>query len=325
MADLVEISSQGWLSRIFSSIGGVLVGLLLFFVAFPLLWWNEGRAVQTYKSLKEGAGVVVPAAAERVDAAHEGKLVHVSGRATTAEILEDPTFKISAAALRLRREVEMYQWVQNKSTEKRKKLGGSEETVTSYSYALEWRPGLVDSSLFKQPEGHRNPASMRYESAHWSANTVTLGAFTLGPGLRDKITTYVPVPASGAALPGIDGAAAPANLAQALAPAARPTHKKGKHKAKARPLAAAAVQAPASPWKASGEGLYFGADPGSPAVGDLRVSFSKVAPTDVSLIARQTGKTFGPYQTDAGNALEMLTEGTVAPPRCSRRPSARTP
>jgi hypothetical protein len=103
---------------------------------------------------------------------------------------------------------------------------------------------------------------------------------------------------------------------EALTPAAKRTKgtAKGtrKPKAKGRPLAAAAPAA--SPWKTSGEALYFGADPGSPAVGDLRVTFSKVPPTDVSVIARQSGKSFGPYQTEAGNALEMLTEGTVSAP-----------
>ena len=54
-----EVTTTGWLSRIGNSIKTVLFGLLMFFGAFPLLWWNEGRAVKVAQSLDEGAGAVV--------------------------------------------------------------------------------------------------------------------------------------------------------------------------------------------------------------------------------------------------------------------------
>ena len=47
-----EVTSQSWLSRIGGAIKGVLMGFVLFILAFPLLFWNEGRAVTTYKTLK---------------------------------------------------------------------------------------------------------------------------------------------------------------------------------------------------------------------------------------------------------------------------------
>ena len=53
------VSSESWFSRLAGSIKSVLVGIVLFLVAFPLLIWNEGRAVQTAKSLREGASHVV--------------------------------------------------------------------------------------------------------------------------------------------------------------------------------------------------------------------------------------------------------------------------
>src|SRR5687768_4768732 len=127
----VEVSSQGWLSRIIASIVGVVFGVGMFIAGFPVLWWNEGRAVRTARSLEEGAGAVVPVSPARVDPANEGKLVHLSGRATTSEILADPLFKVSANALRLRREVQMYQWTESSSTETRERLGGTEEKITT--------------------------------------------------------------------------------------------------------------------------------------------------------------------------------------------------
>ena len=114
-----ETTTQGWFSRIGGSIKGVLFGILLCIIGIPLLFWNEGRAVKRYKTLKEGAGAVVAVSADKVDSANEGKLVHLSGEATTSETLQDEKYGISANALRLRRSVEMYQWKESTSTEKK--------------------------------------------------------------------------------------------------------------------------------------------------------------------------------------------------------------
>ena len=54
-----EFSSQSWLSRLGGAIKGVLIGIVLFLISFPLLWWNEGRAVKTAKGLQEAGGSVV--------------------------------------------------------------------------------------------------------------------------------------------------------------------------------------------------------------------------------------------------------------------------
>ncbi len=77
-----EVTHESWFARIGGAIKGVVVGLVIFAVSFPLLFWNEGRAVQRYKTLVEGAGAVVSAAADSVDAANEGALVR--GSAATA-------------------------------------------------------------------------------------------------------------------------------------------------------------------------------------------------------------------------------------------------
>lgn len=133
MSDSVTVtSSQSWFSRIISSIKSVLVGLALFVISFPVLFWNEGRAVQTARSLEEGAGAVVSVPADSVDAANEGKLVHVSGAVST-QPLTDPDLGVQAEGVKLVRNVEMFQWKEEERSEKKKKLGGGEETVTTYT------------------------------------------------------------------------------------------------------------------------------------------------------------------------------------------------
>ena len=89
MDTFTEVTHQGFFSRIGKSIVGVLVGIVLSIAAFPVLFWNEGRAVQTAKSLDEGAGAVVSVSADKIDPANEGKLVHLSAKAVTDETLSD--------------------------------------------------------------------------------------------------------------------------------------------------------------------------------------------------------------------------------------------
>jgi hypothetical protein len=268
-----EVTSQSWFGRIGNAIKGIVVGLILFVISFPVLFWNEGRAVKTYQSLREGGKVVVSIAADRVDPANAGKLVHLTGKAETAETLKDPVFGVSAKALKLKSVVEMYQWEETKSSSTHKKLGGGSETVTTYKYNRVWSERLNDSSAFKQPAEHQNPATMPYQTTEWVAQSVKLGAFELSAPLVGKITNYTPLAVS-------DGTPIPAM-----------------------------VQGKA---KVSGGGFYIGSDPASPKLGDVRVTFKTVNPAEVSVIARQINNTFEPYQAKAGRAIELLQMGTMS-------------
>jgi hypothetical protein len=273
MADtFTETTSQGWLSRLMGSIKSVLVGLVLFVVSFPILFFNEGTAVRTAKSLDEGAGVVVTVSADAVAPANDGKLVHLNGEATTTETLSDPDFGVSANAIKLIRDVEMYQWEEEKKSETKKKLGGGEETVTTYTYKKTWSDSPIDSSDFKEPTGHGNPGEFPVKASEQSAAKVTLGGFTLSGALVDKMNESVPVAADASTLPG--------------------------------PMRGKA--------QASGGGYYIGGNPSAPQVGDVRVTFKAVKPAVVSVVGRQVRDTFESYQTQAGDALLMLRYGTLS-------------
>jgi hypothetical protein len=170
------------------SIKGVGCGILLFLLAFPLLFWNEGRAVHRAKGLAAGKSQVVSTSSDKVDPAHEGKLVHLTGMATAAGTLKDEQFAIAAPnALQLKRQVEMYQWKQNEKTKTRKKLGGGKETITTYTYEQVWDDDVLDSSNYK--EAKRNPTSMLFESQSWQAPDAKVGAFSLG-GLTGKVSDW---------------------------------------------------------------------------------------------------------------------------------------
>lgn len=195
---VTRVTNQSWISRVGGAIKGVLVGVVLLLAAFPLLWMNEGRAVRTAKGLQEGAGAVVAVGSSVVDPAMQGRLVHFTAQATTGETLVDKEFAVAVPALRLVREVEMYQWQERSRTEERTKLGGGVERVTTYSYERGWSNRQVDSSRFQQPAGHQNPA-MPHQGADWMAERVTAGAFGLPQALVRQIPARDPLSVEGTA------------------------------------------------------------------------------------------------------------------------------
>src|SRR5215212_6282824 len=76
----VTIKRTGWLGNIMNSFVGVLLGIILFVVAFPVLWFNEGR---TNMATIAKASVLVDGAS--VNAQAEGKQVAVDGTLTADE------------------------------------------------------------------------------------------------------------------------------------------------------------------------------------------------------------------------------------------------
>ena len=183
------ISKESWFSRLGNALKGILLGLALLLAAGILLWWNEGRAVQTAQGLKEGAALVVEVSVDRADPANEGKLVHVSGMALAGKALTDPDFSfMTVKALVLRRQVEMFQWKEEQQTKEVKKVGGSTEKVTTYSYQKVWSSMLHDSTRFYEPNGHGNPAAMPYAGLTLKAPDALVGAFKLPADMLDLST-----------------------------------------------------------------------------------------------------------------------------------------
>lgn len=173
---VTETTTVSWGSRLGSSFKGILVGLALFVLGFPLLFWNEGRTVTATKTNEEGAASVVEAEANEINPEQEGKLIHVVGEAKTEEVLKDDEYGVSATAFQLARTVEMYQWVEHSETREEKKLGGKIERTTKYTYSKEWCESAVNSDSFKEA-GHINPpARCKLGSDAIYASAATLGA-----------------------------------------------------------------------------------------------------------------------------------------------------
>lgn len=186
--NFTETSHVSWGSRIKDSIKGILFGIVLIIAAVVLLFWNEGRTVKQTKALKEGASVVVTVPIEQVSAENEGKLVHLTGKAETSDVLMDDIFRVSENAIRLSRIVEMYQWKENQKTEEKKNVGGSVDKTTTYTYEKGWADYPISSGNFKQQEGHQNPSAFPFEGATKYSKNVNVGAFKLNETLIAKIS-----------------------------------------------------------------------------------------------------------------------------------------
>ena len=268
-----ETTHVSWFDRMKQAITGVLTGLVLVVVSVGVLFWNEGRAVQTARSLTEGAAAVISVQPASVDAANEGKLVHVSGDLKLGGPAADAEFGLSVPAIKLVRKVEMYQWKEESKQEKRTNVGGSQDTVTTYTYVRAWSDRRIDSSRFKRPGGHSNP-EMRYSGRDFVAPSATLGAFKLTSETLGHVS-------GGERLP-VDQAQLPA-LRQRLGDNVSLTDGT----------------------------IYIGVDPNSPRIGDLRISFEQVTSPQLTVIARQAASGFGRYQTKAGDSLMIVAKGVV--------------
>jgi hypothetical protein len=174
------------------TIKSALLGALVFLASFPLLWWNEARAVIAAEAMPDAS--VVEAASDSVSASNDGKLVHVSGAALAVEPLRDSVFAVSEKALRLVRVVEMFQWVEIEKTDT---SGGA--TSTTYTYEKKWSERLVDSSTFKTRADHDNPTTMPYSGLDMLATDAKLGAYALSEGALKRLTKLDDLPVSDAA------------------------------------------------------------------------------------------------------------------------------
>ena len=195
MADLntdsvTQTTTTSWLSRIGSSLVGVLIGIILLPCAIVLLFWNEGRAVTAAAGLKRGLSSMIEINADSLKPQNNGKLVYLTGTVTGVTPAKDNWSGLSAAGLlRLQRKVEMYQWLERESETKTNNVGGSQTTQKTYTYVLDWSETLHNSAQFKIPAGHQNPP-MPLKSQAFEASPVKIGVFTLDKTLLHDLNNF---------------------------------------------------------------------------------------------------------------------------------------
>ena len=320
-----EVTTTGYGTRVGNSFKAIGSGILLFLAGTALLWWNEGRAVKTEKMLDEaGSAYVEMENPDKKDASLEGELICGTALATTEDSLSDAQFGIGAKAISLTRKVEYYQWVEHSQEKKEDKLGGKEVTTTTYTYSKEWVSRPVESAQFKDPAyQNKNMVLTTIEDAEQYAENVSWGAYKLNESLIHSISSRE----------GLDLAIAEDLLKQfdqSTKTAYERFYGVQKNQQPAeQPAETAAVSDSAKAVNdsinnaiANAENkkdfeyihqasnvLYFGKVPGSPEVGDVRVTFEKVVPAKVTVMAVVDGDSFKPFKAKNGKRFQTLVMG----------------
>ncbi|MBQ6970835.1 MAG: TMEM43 family protein [Synergistaceae bacterium] len=278
-----KTETKSWFSRLKDSVTGVLVGIVLIIAGTWLLWWNEGDTFKTAGAIGEAELVTQEVQdISRINPELEGKVIHAVGFADTKDVVRDSLFGVEANAINIERKAEFYQWQEHQQRETRKKLGGGEETVTTYTYSLEWVSEPVDSNRFEDPSYQgRNTVLADVKSGTFRAQNVTFGAYKLPDFLTQRIGGAVPM-----TLENVDTA----SLSSAI------------NSTDPSKLLLIHVQ---------GSTVYIGKNPASPEVGDVRITFTKTPPADVSIVAQVIGDTFGPFTASNGYTFSRLEMGRV--------------
>ena len=338
-----ETTTTGYGTRVGRSFKSIGSGFIIFCLATALLWWNEGRAVKTEKMLDEAGNAYVEMEnPNKKDASLEGELICGTAMATTEDSLTDAQFGIGAKAIALRRTVEYYQWVEYAQSKSEDKLGGKEVTTTTYTYSKQWVSSPVESAQFKDPAyQNKNMVLTTIDEAEQYAENVSFGAYKLSEslihsissregmdlaiaedllaqfdkstqaayerfyGVQPKTTQQQPTqqPAPQPAIPDSirallsDSAKAVLDSLQAV------------NDSIVKSMANAENKKDLQYVHQASNVLYFGRVPGSPEVGDVRVTFEKVVPAKVTVMAVVDGDSFKPYKAKNGKRFQTLVMG----------------
>ena len=339
-----ETTTTGYGTRVGNSFKAIGSGLLLFVLGTALLWWNEGRAVKTEKMLDEtGSKYVEMENPNKKDASLEGELICGTAMATTEDSLTDADFGIGAKAIALRRSVEYYQWVEHAQTKKEDKLGGKEVTTTTYTYSKQWVSSPVQSSQFHDPAyQNKNTVLTTVEDADQYAENVSFGAYKLPESLIHSISSREAMDLAIAEdmLAQFDKTTQAAyerfyGIQKSIQQPAQPVQQPAQTPAisdSIRALLSDSALAVIDSLQAvndsivksmanaenkkdlqyvhqAGNVLYFGRVPGAPEVGDVRVTFEKVVPAKVTVMAVVDGDTFKPFKAKNGKRFQTLVMG----------------
>jgi hypothetical protein len=150
--------------------------------------------------------------------------------------------------------------VEHSQSESEDKLGGAEETTTTYTYEREWVSDPVPSADFHDPAyRNKNTVKQNVEDLDLYAKEVSFGAYKLNNSQIRSISGEMPLP--------VDSTS---NI------------------------------------------VYIGANPAQPEVGDVRVTFTKVLPAEISIVATVSGNTFVPFMAKNGQSFTALRMGDVS-------------
>jgi len=287
-------TTRSYGNRLLDSAKGVGSGFILLLIGTIMLWVNECSYVQTDKAIRSAQKELVKAGdISALNPSLEGKLIHASAFADTQDVLSDESFGVSEKAISLIRDVRYYQYEEKTHTQKRDKFGGSEETITTYTYEKNWVKAPINSAVFTDPDYKKSNIVLDgdFKFQQQFAKNVSFGAYKLPTFIIEQI--------------GKMGDSVPVNAQISAADlAAWNSREAGKAKDSGYKTDGAAALV-----HVAGNTVYLGKSPSSPQIGDVHITLEEVPPADVSIIAKAVGVTFEEYIAPNGKPFTKVMMG----------------
>jgi hypothetical protein len=264
----------GYFRRLRDSLAAMVIGFVLIPISVVLHGWNEYRTVHRTRGLAEARRLVstIPHShqlAQELD----NRLVHLSGKADTEEILADDRFNVRQRAIHLRRTVEMYQWTEKEIHQR----GSQDNSRRTFEYERIWSSSPIDSTRFQDAYGHDNPG-FPFESRTLTAEHAFVGVYQLNDFLKQSMNEWQAIPIS------------QETLLETIDADQRENYL----------LRNSELFISRGP-----------PEPDRPRIGDLRILFSSVQPAEVSLVAQMRGNSFAPFKTSNGENIQKLYLGKL--------------
>ena len=311
MVDKVTVSSHhSYGSRVGNSFKAILWGIILVIVSIWLLAWNEKNYVETKAALKEWAEIVQEANIDQINPDLEWQEIHVSGEtASNAEALKDNIFWVVTDNLKLKRTVEMYQWYEEEHEECHDNYWWSEDCETTYTYDKKWSDDHISSNSFYQTANHENPSTWDYESDERVKEPITLWAYTLANVFVNQLTDYKTINLSEQNINIPD-------KYQVIAGQTTQSNWTVEDNNNSYLYGDSEITTTTSAsnerFHINGDVIYIWLDPSKPAVWDLKITFSSVNPSTVSVVWKQMGSDLTSYKVSNWRNINLLSQGNVS-------------
>lgn len=299
-----EIGKFGQGNKVSNSLASIGFGFVLLIVGTILLWWNEGRTIKNTNMLNEAQSVAVHVDnLESIDPNINGQLIHASAMADTKEVLKDNNFGIQDIAIRLTTKVEYYQMEENKEQE----TNASNETIITYSYKEVWTNEPINSNDFNDNSLKKaNSIITKIDSEDHIATNVNFGAYTLPDFIINQISNSsddISINISKE----IENIWNNKLLNKADSSINNKLHNDStKIENDTNIINNNLIHV------VGGNVIYLGSNPNSPKIGDVRITYTIIKPTIISIIAKVNGNTFEKFIDKNGNSFTSVSMGTIS-------------
>jgi len=310
MPDSISATSHhSYGSRVGNSLKAILWGIILVWISIRLLSWNEKNYVNQKAALKEWAGVVQEATIDQINSELEWKEIHVTGETSSnAEALKDSTFWIITNDLKLKRNVEMYQWYEEEHEECHDNYWWSEDCTTTYTYDTKWSDDAIPSNNFYSINGHENPSTWEYESNERIKEPITLWTYILNSVFVNQLTDYKTVNLSEQDIVIPEKYKSLSNQNSTSNKTIEDNNNSYLYGEPSENNTIASNEK----FHINGDQIYIWIDPTKPSVWDLKITFSSVKPYTVSIVWKQMGNELTSYKVSNWRNINLLNQGNVS-------------